>query len=119
MINAEIDYKVERWKAEMERGCNTIEHLYPIFEDFTTGHLYQNYGKPICEQNRIKLIWHEMRQTIEVKLEAILDEMEMSFDQIPWHNHVCSVCNIYRDVATGKKYLPPRFASEQDPDMIF
>ena len=117
-IDAEIEYKVEKWKVEMERGCNDIKVLIPILEDFATGHLYQNYGKPLNEQNRIKLIWHELKQNIEVKFEAISEEMGISFDRIPWHNYVCSVCNIYRDKSTGKKYLPPRFASEQDPEMI-
>ena len=118
-INAEIDYKVKKWKTEFERGCNIVDLLIPILEDFATGSLYQNYGKPLHEQNRIKLIWHELRQAIEVKLEAMSEKMGLSLERIPWHDYVCSVCDIYRDKKTGKRYLPPRFASEQDPDMIF
>ena len=35
-IDKEIDYKIEKYKAEMEKGFDDIRTLYPIFRDFTT-----------------------------------------------------------------------------------
>ena len=68
-IDEEIDYKVERWKAKMEWFLKDIQVLLPIFDDFTTGIKCHNYGKPLREQNRIDIIWHDLKQHIEVKLD--------------------------------------------------
>ena len=123
-IEEEIDYKVGQWKAEMERGFRIVEDLYTIFQDFTIGYLYpHHYGKPLFEQNRIDLIWHELKQTIEVKLAAISADIGKPLDEIPWHRilrwgMVCNICKIYRDEKTGLRYLPSRFGYEQDPEML-
>ena len=120
-IEAEIDYKIGKWKAEMERGFKSIKTLWEIFDDFTTGtgsHGISNWGKPLNEQNRIDLIWHELKQTTEVKLEQISIETVKPLDEIPWHRGCCKMCNFYRDWKTGVKYFPPRYLSEQDPEMI-
>merc|ERR1711923_347536 len=95
-VEAEIDYKIKRWRTEMERGFTDVRNLDPIFDDFTTGILSHNYGKPLSEQNRIKLIWHELKQSIEVKLEDLSKETGKSYEQIPWHSKLCNICKIYR-----------------------
>ena len=117
-VEAEIDYKIKRWRTEMERGFTDVRNLDPIFDDFTTGILSHNYGKPLSEQNRIKLIWHELKQSIEVKLEDLSKETGKSYEEIPWHSKLCNICKIYRDFKTKIKFVPPRFAHEQDPEML-
>ena len=117
-INEEIDYKVKRWKAEMEWSLKDIRVLLPIFDDFTTGIKCHNYGKPLREQNRIDIIWHDLKQHIEVKLDDISIGLGYPLENIPWHGILCNICNIYRDWKTNMKYVPPRFAHEQDPDFI-
>ena len=54
---------------------------------------------------------------IEVKLEELSNEKGKTYDQIPWHSVLCNICKIYRDWETKVKFVPPRFAHEQDPDM--
>ena len=129
-IKSEIDYKVEKYKFEVENGFAIrvdVRILNPIFDDFVTGHWGRNDGLPLHEQNRIDLIWHDMKQNIEVKLEALSKDIGKPIDDIPWHWILCNLCKIYRKVITIDvkklqekhiKYFPPRFASEQDPDMI-
>ena len=102
----------------MEWNLKDIRPLYPIFDDFTTGRVCHNYGKPLREQNRIDMIWHDLKQHIEVKLDNISIELGKPVEKIPWHSRLCKICNIYRDWKTKMKYVPPRFAHEQDPDMI-
>ena len=117
-IKAEIDYKVGKWTDEMERGFDDIRTLYPIFDDFTTGITCHNYGKPLREQNRIELIWHDLKQAIEVKLDGISNEMGKPLEKIPWHGIGCDICKIYRDWKTKVKFSPPRFGHDLDPDTI-
>ena len=38
-IDKEIDYKIEKYKAEMEKGVDDIRMLYPIFDDFKNGYV--------------------------------------------------------------------------------
>ena len=74
-IELEIDYKVGKWKDEMERGVDDIRILYPIVDDFKTGIVCHNYGKPLKEQNQIDLIWHDLNQAIEVTLDLISNDV--------------------------------------------
>ena len=77
-----------------------------------------NWGKPLKDQNRIDLIYHDLKQSIEVKLDEIADQKGIPKEKIPWHSVFCHICKIYRDFKTDVKYMPPRYAHEQDPDMI-
>ena len=113
-IEEEIDFKVAKWKTEMERYDRWKEDynfLDPIFNDFKS-----DRRNILCEQNRIDLIWHELKQTIEVKLEEIADEIGEPAENIPWHSIFCNICRIYRDSMTEKKFSPPRFAYDLDPE---
>ena len=106
-----------------------IRYLDPIFWDFITNGFF---GEPLQKKNRIDLIWHEMKQTTEVKLEVISNEIGKTFVEIPWHGYFCEICKIYRQPIYPKtlkeikenkyihmpKYYPPRFAHELDADMI-
>ena len=99
-----------------------INEYHYIFRDFTTPNWHD---KPLHEQNRIDIIWHDMKQSIEVKLEEISNEIGKPFVEIPWHPVSCSICKIYRkpifpDRTKDRviyfdmpKYYPPRFAHEQ------
>ena len=120
MIEAEIDYKIKKYEAEMTQELlNDFPTVWHIFDEFTIVTLSNsNWGKPLREQNRIALNWHELKQTIEIKLEDISKEIGKPLYHIPWHTGVCKICNIYRHWKTGIKYIPPRFAHEQDLDMI-
>ena len=113
-----IEQKVKKWNAEIERGFDDVRTLYPIFNDFTTGYRCHNYGKPLREQNRIVMIWHDLKQEIEIKLDTILIELGKPTEKISWHGIGCDICKIYRDWKTNIKFIPPRFAHEQDPDMV-
>ena len=101
----------------MEMGINCVSELYPIFNDFLVDNAHSN-GKPLKDQNRIDLIWHDLKQAIEVELDAISNEIGISTEKIPWHSVFCNVCKIYRDWRTNIKFEPPRFGHELDPDMI-
>ena len=114
-IDEEIDYKVERWKAKMEWFLKDIQVLLPIFDDFTIGIICHNYGKPLRDQNRIDFIWHDLKHHIEVKLDDISIKLGNPLENIPWHSIFCKICNVYLDWKTNMKYIPPRFAHEQDP----
>ena len=116
-IDEEIDYKVSKWKSEIEshdKWKNNLRILFPIFDDYTTDRYHNKLG----EQNRIDLIWHDMKQSIEVKLDEISNETGKTHDKIPWHSFfLCDICSIYLDRKTNVKYMPPRFAHEQNPEM--
>ena len=102
----------------MESGIIGIRILSPIFDDFKTGIVCHNYGKPLKEQNRIDLIWHNLKQTIEVKLDLISNEIGKPTEKIFWHGIGCDICKIYRDWKTNIKFTPPRFGHELDPDIV-
>ena len=64
------------------------------------------------------MIYHDLKQSIEVKVDEISDQKGIPKEKIPWHSVFCNICKIYRDFKTDVKYMPPRYAHEQDPDMI-
>ena len=45
-IEEEIDYKVGKWKCEMERGFKKVDFLYPIF----------GYFPPLKKRGKITLL---------------------------------------------------------------
>ena len=69
----------------MERGVIGIRFLSPIFDDFTTGIVCHNYGKPLKEQNQIDLIWHDLKQAIEVTLDLISNDIGKPTEKVSWH----------------------------------
>ena len=131
-IDSEIDFKVKKYLFKVENYSYnisvSINEYHYIFEDFIRPDFHD---KPLYEKNRIDLIWHDMKQTTEVKLEEISNEIGKPFVEIPWHPVSCCICQIYRKPIYPErtknrtwiyfdmpKYYPPRFAHEQDPDMM-
>ena len=112
-IESQIDIKVEEWKKEMAKEPDDIRILFAILKEFTTGiKSLETFQKPLKQQNKIDIIWHDLKQTIEVQLDEISTEKEMPKEEIPWHTPLyCHVCQIYRDSKTGVKFFPPRYAS--------
>ena len=64
------------------------------------------------------LIYHDLKQSIEVKLDEISDQNGQPHEKIRWHSVFCHICKIYRDFKTNIKHIPPKYAHEQNPDMI-
>ena len=113
-IESEIEEKIGIFKKEIAKGYDDIRELYPIFDDFT---IEPYYGKPLKEQNKINLMWHDFRQTIAIQLEEISDHIGVPFHDIPWDSQFCNACNIYWDPKTETRYSPPRFSYQLDPNI--
>ena len=115
-IESQIDEKVMKVKRYL---AGPLPYDFPIFNPvFDNFGFDQSRGLPIKSQNKISLIWHDLKQTIDLGLDNISEKMGMPKANIPWHSVLCPICEIYRNILTGEKYLPPRFSSEQNPDMI-
>ena len=114
-IEKQIDDKVENVRRELANNPDDFPLYSPIFDDFRGFHTIQ---LPIKKQNKIDLSWHDLKQTIEVRLDDISEKMGMPKEIVPWHGVLCGICKIYRDWKTGTKYFPPRFSHEQNQDMI-
>ena len=115
-IESQIDEKVLNVKRYL---AGPLPYDFPIFNPvFVNFGFDQSRGLPIKKQNKIELIWHDLKQTIDLGLDDISEKMGMPKVIVPWHSVLCPICEIYRNILTGEKYLPPRFSSEQNPDLI-
>ena len=67
---------------------------------------------PVHPLQNCKSIWHTWERVLEMFV-ARITGIRGYVDSIG-----CDICKIYRDWKTNIKFIPPRFAHEQDPDMV-
>ena len=134
-FNEEIKEKVKNCEIAIEDTFETFEEeinvmvdvakdfedskeIYFYFSEYIVGRHAHTYGKPLKDQNKIKLEWHDLKQHIDISLQEIAKKIDQPYENTPWHSCLCNICNIYRDWNTELTYSPPRFSSDQDPEML-